>query len=214
MRTFCLLITFHLFTLFPIVAQSVQEKSAIRRERFRKLDYMHVGIGMETGGNANWFIGPKFFWGVGSYRNMLNADIGISYQFTNLFGSSSSERIMLQQLPVFANLHLNIVHWTKGCMYIGGEAAYYLAVKGVHHIPLSDVIENENSLGKSHAAVAGSLGVRLSHWDFSLRYAYDLSPSMNQKFVFESVSYDYDYLYSSLFERSRFAFSISYLLPL
>ena len=213
MRIVRLIIIFHLFAIFHVTAQTDPEKTAKRMERLRNVDYMHVGMGVETGGNKNWFVGPKVFYGIGSYRNILNADIGISYQFTNLLGSSSSERIMLQQLPVFANLHLNIVRWTKGCMYIGGEAAYYFAVKGVHHIPLSDVTENDNSLGKSHVTVAGSLGVRLSHWDFSLRYAYDLSPSTNQKFVFESVGYDYDYIYSSLYERSRFAFSVSYLLP-
>lgn len=214
MRIVRLIIFFLLFTVLHVTAQTDPEKAAIRMERLRNVDYMHVGMGVETGGNKNWFVGPKVFYGIGSYRNTLNADIGISYQFTNLFGSSSNERIMLQQLPVFANLHLNIMHWTTCCMYIGGEAAYYFAVKGVHHLPLSEVTENENSLGKSHATVAGLLGVRLSRWDFSLRYAYDLSPSMNQKFVFESAGYDYDYLYSSLFERSRFAFSVSYLLPL
>lgn len=213
MRTFCLLITFHIFASFPIVAQSIQEKSVLRQERFRKVDFMHVGIGMETGGNVNWFVGSKLFAGVGSYRNMVNADIGIGYRFVNLIGSSSNERIMLQQLPVFASLHLNMVRWSKGCAYIGGEAIYCLAVKGDHHIPSSNIAENENVLGKIHATLAGSLGVRLSNWDFSLRYAYDLSPSMNQKFVYESADYDYDCLHSSIFERSYFAFSVSYLLP-
>lgn len=213
MRIVRLLIIFHLFAVFHVTAQIVPENTAKRMERLRNVDYMHVGMGIEIGGNENWFVGPKVFYGIGSYRNFLNADVGISYQLTNLIGSNTSERIILQQLPVFANLHLNIVRWTKGCMYIGGEVAYYFVVKGAHHIPLSDVIENENSLGKSHATVSGSLGMRLSRWDISLRYDYDLSPSVNQKFVFESADFDYDYLYSSLFERSRFAFSVSYLLP-
>lgn len=214
MRILRLLIIFQLITVLHVIAQTAPEKTAKRMERLRKIDYMHLGMGVETGGNENWFVSPKVFYGIGSYRNILNADIGICYQLTNLLGSYSNERIMLQQLPVFANLHLNIMRWNKGSMYIGGEVAYYLAVKGDHHIPLSDITENENSLGKSHATAAGSLGVRLSHWDFGLYYVYDLSPSMNQKFVFESADYDYDYLCPSLFERSRFAFSVSYLLPL
>lgn len=214
MRIVRLLIIFHLFAVLHVTAQTAPEKATKRMERLRKVDYMHIGMGVETGGYENWFVSPKVFYGIGSYRNILNADIGIGYQLTNLLGTNSSERIILQQLPVFANLHLNIVRWAKGSMFIGGEATYYFAVKGVHHIPLSDVTENENNLGQSHVTVAGLLGVRLSHWDLSMRYAYDLSPSMNQKFVFESADYDYDNLCPSLFERSRFAISISYLLPL
>ena len=214
MRVVCLLIVFYLLVASPAVAQNQQKKASLRQERFKKVDYYHAGVGIEAGLNENWYVGPRLFVGIGSYRNFLNADVGIGYQFYNLLCSSEKERMMLYQLPLFANMRLNVVRWSSGCVYIGGEAMYSLAVRGLHVVPHADVAEADNQLGKNHAMAAGMLGIRFNHWDFSLRYVYDISPAFNQKYVFESSSYDYDNLHASLFERSRFVLNISYLIPL
>lgn len=213
MRTGCLLIVFHILAMLPIMAQSQKEKTVLKQKRFKKVDYYHVGVGIESGINENWYIEPLIFGGIGSYRNLLNVDIGIGYQLINPLGSSEKERIVLHQLPVFASLHINLAHWPSGAVYIGGEGIYNLTVKGQHVVPNADLAETDNKLGHSHATAVGMLGVRLNQWDFSLRYAYDLAPGMNQKYVFESPSYDYDYLHASLFEHSRLALNISYLIP-
>ena len=214
MRAVCLLIVFYLFVALPAVAQSQQKIASLRQDRFKKVDYYHVGVGIETGLNENWYIGPRLFVGIGSYRNFLNADVGIGYQFYNLLGSSEKERMMLYQLPLFANMRLNVARWSSGCVYMGGEAVYSLAVRGLNAVPHADVAEVDNQLGRNHAMAASMLGVRLNHWDFSLQYVYDLSPAFNQKYVFESSNYDYDSLHASLFERGRFVLNISYLIPL
>lgn len=213
MRIVRLIIIFHLFAVLHVTAQTDPEKAAKRMERLRNVDYTHVGIGVETGGNKNWFVGPKVFYGIGSYRNTLNADIGISYLLTNPLGSNSNERIMLQQLPVFANLHLNIVRWPKGCMYIGGEVSYHLCVGSSHVLPAFDITEADAQIGRHYLSLAPCIGVRTDRLDIGAFCEYRFSPAVNQKYIFESQEYDYDVLHDSVFERFWVGLSVSYLLP-
>lgn len=50
--------------------------------------------------------------------------------------------------------------------------------------------------------------------DINIHYCYDLSPAINQKYIFETAKFDYDYLKSNLYERYRIGLSVSYLIPI
>lgn len=213
MRKVLLIILSLLIPAIQLSAQTDKEKAHLRQERFSKIDYMHAAIGLETGGNRNFVIGPKASYGIGSFRNLLNGEVGFGYMFYNSFGSSSSERITLHQVPLFADVHLNFARWKAGALYLGGEAAIAFTAYARHKHPSSEIEESNSKLGRTHASLGAMLGLRLSRWDISVRYCYDLAPMMNQKLVFETDGYDYDLLHDSLFERSRILLNISYLIP-
>ena len=62
--------------------------------------------------------------------------------------------------------------------------------------------------------MSAKLGVRLSRMDINIHYCYDLSPAINQKYIFETAKFDYDYVKANLYERYRIGLSISYLIPI
>lgn len=213
MRLTFLILLLQVATCLTMSAQTEKEKTIIRKDRFTKVDFMHAGIGIEAGGADNIIFGPKVSYGIGSYRNLLNVDVGFGYEFCNLIGIGQKERIILQQLPVFIDLHLNILRWKSGAVYMGGEAAYYINTMASHHRPVASGEGSIKGLGRNYSVLTGILGVRLDRWDFSVRYMRYLAPMINQKLVFETEDYDYDYLHDSVFERSRIMLNATYLLP-
>ena len=210
----CSLTLLLLSSFFHVAAQMTQEKDALRQKRFKMIEFSHIGTGIETGFNQNFVVGVKGFAGIGSYRNFFSADVGLKLLWTNPISSSYKERITMWQMPVFIAVSTNLLRWQQYSIYLGGEIDYHLKVGAKHKLSANDALVNDRELGCSHTSASLRLGLRLNKLDIGLFYEYDLSPSFNQKHVYESPTYDYDALHDAIFERIRFGMSISYLFPL
>ena len=79
-------------TMLPIIAQTDNECQRIIRKRLNMIEFQHIGAGLETNLHDNLYMGPKLFYGLGSYRNLLNVDVGIKYLFCYPFQDKSKER--------------------------------------------------------------------------------------------------------------------------
>lgn len=198
----------------PVIAQTEDEKAVIMYERLRMIDFYHVNVGVEVDVHNNLFMGPTISYGVGTYRNLLNLDFGIKYMLVNPIGRSEEERISIHYLPVCAATNVNLIRWHQGSVYVGGEISYSFVTTANHRKPFSEVVEYDRYVGNNHASVSAKLGVRLSRMDINIHYCYDLSPAINQKYIFETAKFDYDYLKSNLYERYRIGLSVSYLIPI
>jgi len=190
-------------------AQNSQETEALKRERLSRIDFWHVSVGASFAANRNFSVGPQLSIGVGSYRNLLNGDFGIRYLFDGPFLKRGEERVSVQQLPVFLSLNLNFARWRGGCVYLGGEMAFTAAVAAHHRFPDGQV-ESDIYIGKSHFTPAAKLGCRIQDCDISFFYEYDMKPSFNQKYIFETEGFDYDQLKYSIFERMRLGIRFLY----
>lgn len=200
--------------VFPVMAQTEYEKSVIRHERLRMIDFHHVNLGVEVDAHNNQFMGAAISYGVGTYRNLLNLDFGIKYVMANPIGRSEKERISVHYLPVWAATNVNLMRWHQGSVYVGGEISYSFVTTASHRKPFSEIVEYDRCIGSNHASVSAKLGVRLSRMDINIHYCYDLSPAINQKYIFETAKFDYDYVKANLYERYRIGLSISYLIPI
>lgn len=191
-------------------AQSKLERDEILDRRLDKIEYYHVGVGMDAAMNKNYQLCPKVFMGIGSNRNLFNADAGLKLSLSNLFGKSSDEYISYYFLPIFVAGSMNAVRWRQKSLYIGAEIVYNIALGSNPASTNQQSDADAASVTKNHFACQGKLGLRNKDWDFSVYYEYDLSPAIDQKYVYESPAYDYFKVYDSIFERWRIGVSATY----
>lgn len=203
-----------LATMLTATAQTEEAKQHMRRQRFSQIEYYHVGVGLDAGLNQNVQAGPRLFAGIGTYRNIITADVGLKLLFTRPAGSLSDEHVSQRQLPIFAQVGFNLLRWQHNTLYIGGEAAYSLHLGASHYMPLGDITDDDEDLAHNHASLAARIGLRLNRWDVALTWQRDLAPAYNQQYVYESAAYNYDQLHDQLFERSRFGITLAYIFPL
>lgn len=213
-KRFHIVVLFMFIALSPISSQTTKEKDELRQQRFSQIDYYHTGIGVDAAFNHNVIVGPKVYVGIGSFRNLINADLGIKLLWTNPFISSSKENITQRQLPIFLSVSCNVLRWKSGSAYFGAEMDYHLSLYANHQLPKKSGTISDNNLMHSHASASIRLGVYLGQWNIGAFYDYYLAPSYNQKYVYESPAYDYDALHDALFERTHLGISVAYILAL
>ena len=198
-----------LLLVWTMSAQTDDVAQAVRRQRIAHIDFYHVSGGAGFALNHNFCVGPQLSAGIGSFRNLLNGDFGVRYQFLGVFPRKGVESVSLQQLPVFLSLNLNVFRWKTGSLYLGGEMAFVPTVVAHHRLPAGQMV-SDRQIGKNHFTPAAKLGVRVQQYDVSLFYEYDLKPSFNQKYIFETAGFDYDLLHAAIFERMRFGIRFLY----
>jgi len=197
----------------PVLAKADNKEQRARNERYHAIHLHHVGIGLETGMFRNARLSPRLFYGVGSYRNLFNADVGVKYVYSHPMAPLSDERLAAHYISPFIAANVNFYRWETGCMYIGGEFAYDCIVAADHYLPSSGGVEHDVKIGRHHGTVRAKAGARWDHWELNVHFEYDLEPAMNQKYIYEFDGYDYDRLRPFLFERYRVGLSVSYLIP-
>lgn len=207
---FVFITTFSMFIRLTSFAQLQTDRDKIMKERLDKINFYHFGAGIEVAGNKNFTLGSKCYVGVGSSRNLYNVDLGFKFLCSNLIRFSTEEYISSCYMPMFLSGSLNFFRRKLRSVYVGGELSYCIALGSNHHINDQYTEKDKCSIARSHLSWQGKLGFRHKYWNFYLFYENDLSPAMDQRFVYESVEYDYAKVYDSIFERSRVGVSATY----
>lgn len=198
-----------------LICSSIQAQTGIDRAksldmRLNKIQYYHVGVGMDIAGNQNYMIVPKVFVGIGSNRTLYNFDFGLKLKCSNIIRFTDSEYISNYNMPFFLAGSLNVIRWKKNCLYVGAEGAYNIALSSSHSINNKRIDTETHNISRSYFSLQGRIGFRYRNIDFSVYYENDLSPSLEQKYVYESTEYDYFKLHDSIFERCRIGLSVTY----
>lgn len=211
------IVVFFLFTtqlyIEIVSAQTTKELKIVRQERISKIHLHHVGIGVDISAYNNYSVGPHFFYGIGTHRNLLNADVGFGYSFANSVRTKHSDAIACQYVGLFASGQVNFIHWHSGSMYIGTKIEYNISTISLYKSSVLGTIVSDKHIGKSHCTTYGKLGLKLNHWDFNIYIKYNISPAINQKYIYETSNFDYDSVYNQLYDRIHFGLSLSYLIP-
>ena len=205
-----LLVLFLALASTTLFSQTAKEKEQIKRKRLRTIDLYHINVGLDAHFNQNLFFSPKASFGIGSFRHILNADVGIRYTLGGSAFFGKEEYVMVHQLPIFISAQCNFVSWETGCVFIGAEIAYHIPITGLHYVPSTSTLKFDNQLNQAHFSGRAKAGARINQWEIGLFYEYDLAPMMDQKHVYESPEYDYDILHDYLFERIRYGISLGY----
>lgn len=191
-------------------AQQTMDRDKILDKRLDKIYFYHFGIGMEVATKQNYMIAPKAYLGIGSNRNLINVDLGMKWTCSNPFSLGRSEYIQTYSVPIYLSGSINAIRWEQNAIYVGGEIAYNFAIGSDYHTTKLLMEDNTSSVANSHASWQGKLGCRYKSWDFSVFCENDLSPAVNQKYIYETDFYDYDELRELIFERCRFGLGIAY----
>lgn len=165
-------------------------------EKMSRIGMFRIGVGCGVAGWNNINVTPGITFGLGSYRNVVNGELGLKYNATIPLKAGLQD-LTNHHLTLSAALLVNYWRWNRNCLYVGAEIDGNF---NVGNLPYS-----------SHsAAVAGVLGIKVQALDISLRYEYDIVPRYNQKYIYETEGYDYDAAHSTIFERMRAGVTLTY----
>lgn len=207
------LIILYLLTLIPGYSQSEKEDVILRDKRFSKIDFYHAAIGIDAAVHHNWALSPKIGVGIGSSRNILNADIGLQYKLGNPFYFGNSEYISYSHLAMYASFDINLLRDKERSLFVGAEIAHNWELSS-DYTPSAKVEQEDNyNVGKKFFSAKAKIGLKIKRYELTLSYEYDLSPALNQKYIYESKYYNYDKLYDSIFERARIGIGLTYYIP-
>lgn len=191
-------------------AEIYNERLRILDKRINKVQFYHLGVGIDISYNNNYLFAPKVFIGIGSNRNLYNLDVGVKIECSNLFGTRSEEYIRYYHMPFFLSASLNAIRWKDNSFYIGAEILYNISLGSTHHVKKAYKVTSNQNVSNNHVSCQVKLGFRCKCWDFSTYYENDFSPALDQKYVYESIEYDYLKVYPSIFERSRIGVCFAY----
>ena len=211
MKKALILIALMLSIALSMVAETDKAVLQSRHKRYSSIHAHHIGVAIETDLLENARISPRLFYSYGSFRNLFTIDAGLKYIYSHPMCHVTDEKVTGHYLAPFAAIDFHFLHWEEGCMFAGGEVAYNCRVTGEHYLPASDLIVGDKNICNHHCSLRAKVGVRLEKWVFNVHYEYDLAPSYNQKYIYESAAYDFATLRPSLYERHRVGVSIAYL---
>lgn len=203
-----------ILSLQSLHAQSTVNVEELKNRRFKSIGLQHCGAGFESDANKNMHAALKLFYNIGSHKNLINTYAGCKYTFSTPFFINSRDAVYGQHIGAFAEVHLNIIRRQEWCTYIGTEIVYDFAIKSSYINRATGILIKDNSIAKDYSRIKGKIGIRFKHWDVSIHYGYNMSPFIDQKYVFESKEFDYDSVYALLYERHFVGFSLSYLIKL
>lgn len=192
-------------------AQTDKEVQHARQKRYSMIHAHHIGVGIETDLMENARISPRLYYSFGSFRNLFTIDAGLKYIYSHPMCHVTDEKVTGHYLSPFVAIDFHFAQWDKGCVFAGGEFAYNFNVTGEHYLPASNLRVGDKNIGNNHSSLRAKVGVRLENWVFNVHYEYDLAPSYNQKYIYETADYDFATLRPSLYERHRVGISIAYL---
>ena len=207
---------FALYALLFVLGRSISysqtgtDRERILNRRLEKIGFYHLGLGIDVAGYKNYMFAPKVQFGIGSVRHLYNVDFGLKFAINNPYKSPKKEYIRFYTMPLFLSGNLSIIRWKQNNAYVGAEISYNIALGSSHHVNDVTAESDSYSIAKNHLSWQGKLGFRNRNWDFCCFYEYDLSPALNQKYVYESLSYNYFEVYDSIFERWRIGFGVIY----
>jgi len=193
--------------------QNQKEQQVVRQKRIAMIHAHHIGMGVDANMYRNVHLAPRIFYGFGSYRNIFSFDVGAQYTFSHPLSVTNDEKVTAHYIAPFVAANIHFVKWNSGCAYAGAEFAYHFAISGDHYSPSSPIIVRDIHIGNHHSTIRAKAGVRFENWDLNAHFEYDLAPALNQKYIFESINYDYPSLKYALFERWRIGVAIAYLIP-
>lgn len=182
--------------LFPTGAAARNPK----QERLRKIDWHSVKAGLEASWNQNYGCGVWASYGLGSFRNILWADAGLKIDYLTTPLAIGDDALQLWSMPLFVRANANLVRWDGGSYYIGLEGYLSIPVSAVDDIRVSRV----------HPSLRGYMGFLLGKASMDVYLEFDTVPQFDQKFIYETDTYDYNALRPYIFERARAGIRIGY----
>lgn len=195
--------------LFTITCNGGKREKFLKH-RLERIDFYHLGIGADAAVKNNYEFGPKVFIGIGSTHNLVNADFGLKLMLANPWRNYGSEYCRWFSLPIFVSGSINALRWKRNSIYVGAEIAYKIGMGSGYHTLDSSYDRDTKNIATNHFSCQGKLGYRSEYWGLALYYEYDLAPALDQKYVYESPSYNYPTIHDSVFERWRVGVSVEY----
>lgn len=190
---------------------SDKEQAKVKAERIRKIGLYNIRLGGEVAGyRENYMASLRADFTFGSRFTIWGASAGIGYRTINPFVAINKEAVSVRHFPIYLSAELHPWRFETGYLYIGAEGILNLSLGGRHLVSNQRRWSSDSNLSKTCIVGRANLGVKFKNVGIYAFYEYDLQPSVNQKYIYETVGYGYKELKSMIFERCRVGVGVSY----
>lgn len=190
---------------------SDKEQAKVKAERIQKIGLYNIRLGGEVAGyRENYMASLRADFTFGSRFTIWGASAGIGYRTINPFVAINKEAVSVRHFPIYLSAELHPWRFETGYLYIGAEGILNLSLGGRHLVSNQRRWTSDSNLSKTCIVGRANLGVKFKNVGIYAFYEYDLQPSVNQKYIYETVGYGYKELKSMIFERCRVGVGVSY----
>lgn len=165
---------------------------------FTKANLVNIGLGAECEGFYNYGAGARLEWRAGSERQLINAIAGWEIIWHNHIHKEKPNIIYVQNSPYFA-FRINYARMAPGSLYLEGGMSYNINAGEKYRI--ADRETSDKLLARNHFSTSMRMGYVTDRYDISVFARYDLKPTFNQKYIYETGSFDYYAMKKALNER-------------
>lgn len=206
MRTF--IITFLIFLSFLSYGHSREFTRQEVHNRLNKTSLHHLGIGMGMEMNRNNLINTELIYRYGNKRQTINSFCFI--EFSRTFPKNLDPCVSFWQYSMGCGISENIIKSYVGTLYLAESVSIDIPFSARYHD--MEYVYADKGLVKFHLSGKIRLGFALNNFDVSLFSEFDMMPTFNQKYIFETIGYDYYAIRSLINERFRLGVSIVYFI--
>ena len=183
-----------------------------RRERWSTVtlkNFFNLGLGLEYEMWHNLGYGPRLECRFGTDWQLINGAIGIKVLSYNNIGKDLYKRDMVSYtaIPFFADARVNLYSSDHIGVHADAELAFTLVTNEIYHNGI-DIYDTNKELGNHHFTTSIRIGTRIDNIDMGIYVKYDTKPVLNQKYIYETIGYDYYAFGKAINERVRIGASI------
>lgn len=188
-----------------------KDTKSIKSQRFQSVGLYNIKISGEGGGfRESHLASLRVDFCLGSRFTLWGAGVGVGYRVANPFTLGSKESVSARHIPFFLSAELHPLRFKTGYLYLGTEAIFNLSIGGRHFLPAEKHRQRDSNLSSNCITGRANLGVKFHNFAVYTFFEYDMQPSFNQKYIYETLAYDYRALKNTIFERYRLGIGLSY----
>ncbi len=195
-----------LLICFCQLAQAQEFSRSDVARRLNRSSVYHLGIGCQGEVCDNVSVGPSVSFVYGNRRQVLCLQGMLSYDC--YLRTNKLPEISFGQFSVEGGLIENIVRTPVLSMYVSESMLYTVPFSSRYH-DAAGVVRDQGLVNVNYSGKL-SLGIMFNNWNISLYAKYAFTPIFSQKYIYETVGYDYYKLKSEIERCLRFGVSLLY----
>lgn len=177
-------------------------------KRLNKAAIHHLGIGVGAEMNSSFGVNSDIIYRYGNRRQFLN------YSGSIMFGKSFRTEVLPDittwQFSMDGGVLENILSTSVVSIYLSETVGFNIPF-ATNYYKYSETVR-DNSITKNYISGRLSLGFTFNNWDISFYCKYDLAPIYNQRYIYETINYDYFALRQRINERFKLGLMFRYFI--
>lgn len=202
-----------LFILISFTKVSLYAKiDRLKEQRVHMINLCHIGAGVDFDMKDKGSWGPVFTFRFGHDHELFNYALNLSYSSNYKFNNGPNPMIYSNWFSFGVSLRENLWNYHGLTLSLSEGILYNMPFSAEYEI--GGDLYRDLSLVKNHLSASVKLSVVIRRMEFGLFYSGSISPMHDQKYIYESYTYDYNACRDQINSRSTIGLSIMYHIDL